>query len=160
KHRILVLEGGPVSLPEHQQNLPLINPQEVWGVPWNSDSPQSWNQKFPGLAFTVGGRSLYWGGWSPYFIDSELPTPTLPLSVNNDLTTPTPKNGGEPYLDQAARQIGTLETNDFINKVLHSQLRGRIFAALMARAPDPSLQLTGKRGQLAQAEDLEAPLAV
>ena len=55
-HRILVLEGGPLTLPEHQQNFPLINPGEVWGVPWNSDSPQSWNQQFPGLAFTVGGR--------------------------------------------------------------------------------------------------------
>src|SRR5215212_4489707 len=53
KHRILVLEAGPMTLTEHQQNLPLINPAEVWGVPWNSDSPQTFNREFPGLAFTL-----------------------------------------------------------------------------------------------------------
>ena len=31
----------------------------VWGHPWHS------NQAFPGLAYCVGGRSLFWGGWSP-----------------------------------------------------------------------------------------------
>src|ERR1043166_5208928 len=103
-HRILVLEAGPLSLPEHQQNLPQINPgSEVWGVPWDSDSPQSWNQKFPGLAFTVGGRSLFWGGWSPYFIDSEWPSPPWPAGVKDDLSVPGAQNGGEAYLDQAAR---------------------------------------------------------
>src|SRR5207253_9622552 len=79
-HRILVLEGGPFALPEHVQNPALLglNPapatsiaelramgqdrlarNEVWGLAWHSDA------KFPGLAYCVGGRSLYWGGWSP-----------------------------------------------------------------------------------------------
>ena len=114
-HRILVLEAGQLTLPEHQQNLPMINPGEPWGVPWNSDSPASWNQQFPGLAFTIGGRSLYWGGWSPYFIDSELLPSSWPQSVIDDLTKALSQNGNEPYLDQAARKIGSNTDNDFVN---------------------------------------------
>lgn len=80
-HRILVLEGGPFVLPEHVQNLPMLGvnaadatsiadlrqagkfgpyrPQaEVWGLPWHSAA------KFPGLAYCVDGRSVFWGGWS------------------------------------------------------------------------------------------------
>ena len=127
KHRILVIEAGPMTLTEHQQNLPLINPAEVWGVPWNSDSPQSFNREFPGLAFTVGGRSLYWGGWSPFFIDSELKSPPWPANVVTDLTTSTVFNGNQPFLNQASTQIGTDNTNDFVNKVMHDELEERLF---------------------------------
>src|SRR6266566_2561983 len=35
--RILVVEGGPFLLAEHQQNLPSLGlGREVWGVAWNS----------------------------------------------------------------------------------------------------------------------------
>src|SRR4051794_14519638 len=64
-YRILVLEAGPLALPEHVQNLPMLGVgapgptsiaelraagqdgkprSEVWGLPWHSDT------KFPGLA--------------------------------------------------------------------------------------------------------------
>jgi hypothetical protein len=77
RHRILVLEGGPFMLTEHLQDLPMIGlnvpgatsiaalraigqdrqPREqVWGLAWHSSTA------FPGLAYCVGGRSLYWGG--------------------------------------------------------------------------------------------------
>jgi choline dehydrogenase-like flavoprotein len=159
KHRILVLEAGPVSIPEHQQNLPLINPGEVWGVPWNSNSPQSWNQVFPGLAFTVGGRSLFWGGWSPYFIPSELSTPPWPKPIVDDLTKAQPSNQNEAYLDQAARQIGTSAENDFVNETLQEQLATRLFDALKKPQKGATV-LTGQRGALTKVEDLNAPLAV
>src|ERR1700681_1334764 len=32
---------------------------ENWGMPWNSTI------RFGGLAYCFGGRSLYFGGWSP-----------------------------------------------------------------------------------------------
>src|SRR5204862_370490 len=76
------------TVPEHVQNLPLIGlpvpgptsikdlrdagvrdgtPRaEVWGLPWHS------NITFTGLAYTLGGRSLYWGGWAPQLLDSEM----------------------------------------------------------------------------------------
>lgn len=75
-HRILVLEGGPFTIPEHVQDLPVLaglnvpgatsiqdlrsqgqfgpdKPrEEVWGLAWHSST------KFPGLAYCVGGKSL------------------------------------------------------------------------------------------------------
>jgi choline dehydrogenase-like flavoprotein len=163
-HRILVLEAGPYTYPEHVQNLPPdLASGEVWGVPWNSDSPQNWNQRFPGLAYCLGGRSVFWGGWSPYFIDSELPSPPWPASVVNDLTNPVVREGTAmvSYLEHAARQIGTDETNDFVSGALHDDvLKQRLFDGLTARPADPALILTGNRGSLASADDLEAPLAV
>jgi choline dehydrogenase-like flavoprotein len=82
-HRILVLEGGPFLLPEHTQNLPTIGivapgpvtqdvgiREQVWGLAWRSNVQGG----FPGLAYCIGGRSIFWGGWSPQLIDSELPT--------------------------------------------------------------------------------------
>src|SRR5713101_253249 len=75
--RVLVLDAGSVLVTEHVQNLSRIglnaggaimvetNQQDpgprqlVWGSPWRSKTP------FPGLAYCLGGRSLYWGGWSP-----------------------------------------------------------------------------------------------
>src|SRR5215471_11913971 len=93
-YRILVLEGGPFSIPEHVQDIPSLglgNPGvqapfppgtrqelisqfndkkpffELWGLPWNS------TERFGGLAYCVGGRSLYFGGWSPRYLDSEMP---------------------------------------------------------------------------------------
>jgi choline dehydrogenase-like flavoprotein len=136
-HRILVLEGGPLMLGEHVQNMPVLglNPpgpssiqdlradnqygpdkprNEVWGLPWHAPV------KFPGLAYSLGGRSLYWGGWSPELLDTE--TASWPPAVVNDLRN--------RYLAEASAQIGVTETNDFIFGLLHSTLRQRLFAAV------------------------------
>src|SRR5690349_8254159 len=73
-HRILLLEAGPFALAEHVQNLPTlglaapgpttVDPgvarAEVWGLPWRTDVPKG----FPGLAYCLGGRSVFFGGWS------------------------------------------------------------------------------------------------
>ena len=78
------MEAGPFFIAEHGQNLArglgfdppgAILPtdrdaqqtrKEVWGIPWRG------NQIFPGLAFCVGGKSLFWGGWSPRLTDDVL----------------------------------------------------------------------------------------
>jgi choline dehydrogenase-like flavoprotein len=167
-HRILVLEAGPFVLPEHVQNMPgNFNPPgkgqlgTIWGQPWQSDSPMSWNQNFPGLAYCVGGRSLFWGGWSPYLIDSEINDPSWPASVRNDLKNNViPRaNPTESYMDEAARQIGTATTNDFLFGPLHTEMGKRLFQILSAPLTTTDT-LTGNRGALANAGDLEAPLAV
>jgi choline dehydrogenase-like flavoprotein len=118
--RILILEAGRFALPEHVQNLPMLglNPppptntdpgvlrNEVWGLPWRSDVPGG----FPGLAYALGGRSLFFGGWSPQLLPSELPG-AWPAAVVSDLNGPLP-GGGPGYFAQAAAQIGTDVTND------------------------------------------------
>lgn len=168
-HRILVLEAGPLALQEHVQNLPPDfsppgkgNVGTVWGQPWESDSPMNFNQGFPGLAFCVGGRSVFWGGWSPYLIDSEVVDPSWPKSVVKDLTTPVLPFGSstESYLDTAARQIGTNTTNDFVFGPLHEAMRNQLFNGLKARPGGTGDVLTGNRGALNKKEELEAPLAV
>ncbi len=133
-HRILVLEGGPMVLPAHIQNLPLtgINVpaptsiadlrnagqattprNEVWGLAWHSPV------KFPGLAYCIGGRSVFWGGWSPQLLDAEMPATKWPANVVSDLKT--------TYFRQAAEQIGVTQTNDFIKNEMHDAMRQQLF---------------------------------
>ena len=163
--RILLIEAGPLALPEHVQNLPSLGTDEVWGVPWNSDSPQPQDRIFPGLAFSLGGRSVFWGGWSPHFLPEEIPTPPWPTSVRDDLLNPVltiPDAGGVrtlSYLDLAAEQIGAANPNDFISGALHGAMRDRLFADLTGR-PAGGTTLTGSRGALANQGQLEAPLGV
>lgn len=148
-HRILVLEGGPLVLPEHVQNLPVLGlgvasatsikdlknagqygpdkpQQEVWGLPWHSA------HAFPGLAYCVGGRSLYWGGWSPELLQEELPSPPWPQAVVDDLRAATLPDGSRGYFRQASDQIGTSQTNDFIFGDLHRAAREQLFAGVKA----------------------------
>ena len=116
--RTLVVEAGLFTVPEHVQNTGIqgfTDPQnpfflnenapqpekpqnEVWGIPWKSAIP------FKGLAYTLGGRSLFWGGWSPRLLNEEMAT--WPATTVADL------NGR--YFDESSRQIGVDEANDFI----------------------------------------------
>ena len=168
-HRILVLEAGPLSLPEHVQNLPMIGlgvpgtsttdpgqQNEVWGLPWLSDIG------FPGLAYTLGGRSVFFGGWSPELLVSE--TDTWPSDVLKDL-----RNGSDPYLRQAGLQIGVNESNDFIFGDMHKALRKELFDGIKGRKvhdaiplddPDLPLHLDGVPAGQENLFKLEAPLAV
>lgn len=185
-HRILVLEGGPFVLPEHNQNLPMVGlgvadassvaeynamdeqqrlnwQKEVWGLAWHS------SVKFPGLAYCVGGRSLYWGGWSPQLLPAELPTNGVPLpwpqAVVDELTTLPGEDG---YFRQASVQIGVSESNDFIFGELHEVLRQQLFdgyATVQNAVPldELDLHLDVPADMSAQDKDrlkLEAPLAV
>lgn len=150
QHRILVLEGGPFLVPEHLQNLPLTRMdvpdktsiqdlrnannfgwdkpvKEVWGLPWHS------NQKFPGLAYCIGGRSLYWGGWSPELLDEEMPQGGVwPAAVVADLRA--------RYFKEASDQIGVTQTNDFIFGELQLALRKKLLQGIgtVTDAIDPS----------------------
>jgi choline dehydrogenase-like flavoprotein len=185
--RTLVIEAGLFTIPEHVQNsgiLGLSDPSapfflnenaqqpepprnEVWGVPWKSSTP------FKGLAYTVGGRSVYWGGWSPRLLDDEMAS--WPTSTVGDLQS--------RYFDESSRQIGVDEANDFIFGELQNALRRQLFdnlgtvpaaIALAALPPSPLLkpgadpaQLLGlsSTGGLSPADllnllKLEAPLAV
>ena len=102
--RILVLEAGPVLLAEHMQNLPSINlGREVWGLPWNAAPVLGYAAS--GLAYCVGGRSIWWGGWSPRLLDSETRT-DWPQAVLDDLNAKKLPNGDNGYFRQSGQQIG------------------------------------------------------
>jgi hypothetical protein len=156
-YRILVLEAGPFVLPEHTQdisNLQLFAPGqpspaallpstrqaliaqgkdkqaylENWGLPWNS------TEAFGGLAYCLGGRSLYFGGWSPRYLESEMHTAAVgsigastlwPPAVVQDLTLERTQNRG--FQIDAAKQTGVSAANDYINGALHDALRRALF---------------------------------
>ena len=118
--RILVVDAGAFLLPSHIQNLPqqlggkvggpsylrtrddATGAQNViWGMPWIS------NEGFPGLAYCIGGRSLFWGAWSPALTDADL------ANWPNDLVTYLKGAGG---YGSTATEIGTATTTDFISK--------------------------------------------
>lgn len=136
--RILVLDGGPFVLPEHVQNLPVLGlgagdprkdhqPQkEVWGLAWNTSDPVG----FPGLAYCVGGRSVFWGGWSPRLLSSELPNSVWPQAALDDMTPKNLPDGRKGYFRQSSDQIGVTETNDFIFGDLHRTLRKQLLDGL------------------------------
>lgn len=134
--RILVLEGGPFLLPEHWQNLPSMSlGGEVWGVPWNSNT-----KDFQGLAFCIGGRSIFWGGWSPRLLDSE--TVTWPQAVLDDLNAKKLPNGDSGYFRQSGQQIGVTETNDFIFGDLHNALRDVLFDGIESGKVSDAMKLS------------------
>jgi choline dehydrogenase-like flavoprotein len=162
RHRILVLDAGPFVLPEHVQNLPMLGLQtpppatadpgvarnEVWGLPWRAPDVRG---GFPGLAYCLGGRSLFWGGWSPLLLDAEMPADRWPASVVADLNA--------RYFPKAAEQIGTSETNDFIFGTMHEELRTQLFKGIDTvddAVPLDELPPHGVSPDL----KLEAPLAV
>jgi choline dehydrogenase-like flavoprotein len=170
-HRILMLEGGPLSIPEHVQNLPLFaglnvpgassiqdlrnqgqfgpdKPrEEVWGIPWHSST------KFPGLAYCLGGRSLYFGGWCPQLLDAEMNS--WPQAVRDDLDA--------NYFAQASEQIGTDVNNDFISGPLHETLRQMLFDGIQAGGVQEAIplnQLPVHPPIQGDIDQLDAPLAV
>ena len=177
RHRVLVLEGGPFALPEHVQNLPMLGlnvpgktsiadlraswqdgkaRNEVWGLAWHS------NEQFPGLAYCLGGRSLFFGGWSPQLLDAEMPLVQWPGEVVNELNT--------RYFRESSEQIGVDETNDFIWGPLHNALRQRLFDGINAGTVTDAIPLAqlplhlnvppGTSPIQQEQMKLEAPLAV
>src|SRR5258708_9846138 len=118
--RILVLDGGTFLFPTHIQNLPqrlggsVGGPKYsrtredgsgaqnlVWGMPWIS------NEVFPGLAYCIGGRSLFWGGWSPRLTADDLAR--WPQDLATYLITPA-------AYDLTEREIGVSAEAAYITR--------------------------------------------
>lgn len=122
--KVLVLEAGPFLVPTHVQNLPDVGldvpdpiyPANdpgiardlVWGIPWRSNVP------FIGEAYCVGGKSLYWGGWCPRLLPSDLAA--WPPTVAAYLTQ------NYPILEQ---QTGVSDRTEFIQGALYNLLLQR-----------------------------------
>jgi hypothetical protein len=71
----LVAGGALVAAPG---SAPRSRAPFLRGLPWNS------TVEFGGLAFCLGGRSLYWRGWLPQYLDSEMHrTPVGSITADN-----------------------------------------------------------------------------
>ena len=121
--RVLVLDAGCLLVTEHVQNLSRIGlnsggvvmvesnnqdpgPRErVWGSPWRSKTP------FPGLAYCLGGRSLYWGGWAPRLTPADL------AQWPNDTTTFL-----QGAYESTERETGVFDKTDYISGPLFDEL--------------------------------------
>jgi len=133
--RTLLIDAGAFLLQSHIQNLPqqlggsiggpsYLRSRDdpsgtqnvVWGMPWIS------NEAFPGLAYCVGGRSLFWGGWSPELTAADLAN--WPRGIATYLNSA----GGYASTEN---EIGTATTTDFIRQTaLFNALLNGIRAAL------------------------------
>lgn len=162
--RVLVLDAGPMVLPEHQQNLPVLGDVEslVREVPWMGNPTLD----FGGLRVMLGGRSAFFGGWSPQLLDNSKHT-EMPRAKWPDAVVQSLKN---TFLPEAAQQLAVDETNDFIFGQLHETLRQRLADGIDGNEVDDAvplddLELHLKIGPGASAATqrvmrLEAPLAV
>jgi choline dehydrogenase-like flavoprotein len=133
--RVLVLDAGPFVVASHLQNLPrigLFEPQPlspaadpgvaralVWGMPWRS------NVDWVGQAYCVGGKSLYWGGWCPRLLASDLAgwPPTVAAYLNANYGT-------------LERQTGVDVRTDFIQGPLFDLLMARTTALIGGAVPN------------------------
>ncbi len=147
--RVLVLEAGPFLVPQHLQNFPNLglfepgktlpssaqtNPptprNQVWGIPWSSET------EFVGLAFCVGGKSPYWGGWCPKLQDDDLsdwPSSTVKYLKDN-----------YPLLEQ---QLGVDVRTDFIQGPLYNAIFAKAKAKLsqpLTAVEEPPLAVQGQ----------------
>ncbi len=146
--RVLLLDAGPFLVPTHVQNLPNIGltvpgaiapasdpgtaRELVWGLPWRGNVP------FVGQAYCVGGKSLYWGGWCPRLLASDLAA--WPPSVATYLNT------NYPILEQ---QTGVSVATNFIQGPLFNLLKLRVTNAIgtvpnLDTAQDPPLAVEGQ----------------
>ncbi|HEU4994910.1 MAG TPA: family 16 glycoside hydrolase [Gemmatimonadaceae bacterium] len=128
--RVLVLDAGAFLVPEHVQNLARIGlnaagavrvvanqddpgtRERVWGTPWRSRVP------FPGLAYCIGGRSLYWGGWAPRLTTTDLEH--WPPDVAAFLQSAT-KTADE--YERTEMETGVYDRTDYIMGALYERLK-------------------------------------
>ena len=207
-YRVLVLEAGPFTLLEHVQDIPnlgLSNPGaptpvppgstlpatrqelialgndkqplfEVWGLPWNS------TERFGGLAYCLGGRSLYFGGWSPRYLDTEMHTvPVGSITTQTQWPEAVVQDLKVRFFLEGAKQTGVSAANDFLNGTLQDFYRKQLFQTYatipnvipLAELPDYTVEAPedvtpGLNAQLANPPypgfqdslKLDAPLAV
>ncbi len=131
--RILVIEEGPFLLPTHFQNLPgnlsalmiafpdrvgnaqidVLRP-DVWKLPWEigpvpAGVDARWAADvFYGLAYCVGGRSVFWSGWSPRLKESDLAL--WPQDVSKHLLY------GPKGYEWVEREIGADSNTDYMKE--------------------------------------------
>src|SRR5262249_32979260 len=143
--RVLVLDAGSLLVNEPTQNrarialsswgptpdssgkdVPVVTNSDapgtrerVWGIPMRSMVPIS------GLAYCLGGRSLYWGGWSPRLTDTDLKNWPDPIATY--LQSPT--HSGDAY-ERVEKEIGVFDKTDYISCPLFEALKKKCWSVV------------------------------
>ena len=128
--RVLVLEAGPFVISEHFQNL--TNAGDIFGIPEqvlvddnrkniiSAASTLSQNGDLVKHHKCVGGKSLFWGGWSPELTDEDLKL--WPKEVRDYLKTSSPDDG----YNFINKEIGVYPDTDFIKGALSQTLLEKV----------------------------------
>lgn len=152
--RILVLEAGPFLISEHFQNLtrvgnlfnsvlePLVDPNSQ-GRNISEPSNYAGANRINDHHRCVGGKSLFWGGWTPRLVEEDLKQ--WPADVVEYLRLKDQPDGYE-YVE---REIGTWPVADFINGQLFDILKDRAKDVLskvpsLTTVQDPPIAVVGQ----------------
>lgn len=146
--RVLVLESGPFLITEHIQNLTRRSTDLASLVAEDLVEPGQTN----GVAFVkharcLGGKSIFWGGWSPRYQLQDMQRTDAdgdrlwPQEIE-DYLFQTGWQGGYEYSEQ---EVGAFPVQDFINGPLYEALKTRaetvvndnLVPALTAALPPP-----------------------
>lgn len=141
--RVLLIDAGAFLLTTHIQNVPrrlggsIGGPRYararedgtgahnvIWGIPWIS------NEAFTGLAYCLGGRSLFFGGWSPRLEPADLAD--WPQEMR-DYLVGTP--GTPAAYERIEHEIGTATVADFMSGDFHDTLK-QAFEAAAPQVPE------------------------
>jgi len=147
--RVLVLESGPFLISEHVQNLTnlgnlgsfveeeLVAREQVGGTPF---------ENFVKHHRCVGGKSLFWGGWTPRLVDTDVEKVDAdganlwPDDVREYLFRKAQPDGsvfdGYEFIE---REIGAVPVQDFINGSLYKDLE-TVAQDVIAKKRVPSLK--------------------
>ena len=133
--RILVLESGPFLITEHIQNLTRRSTNLGSLVAEDLVEPNQTNEaSFVKHFRCIGGKSLFWGGWSPRYqledmhrLDAD-GARLWPEEIENYLFQ-TGWQGGYEYSEQ---ETGVYPVQDFINGSLYESLKSLAEAVVNA----------------------------
>ena len=127
--RVLVLESGPFLISEHVQNLTRVGNIGSLVAEDLVDPGQVRGSSFVQHHRCIGGKSLFWGGWTPRLVDADVEKVDengdrlWPKDVQEYLFRKTQPDGsvsdGYEFIE---REIGAYPVQDFINGSLYDAL--------------------------------------
>ena len=123
--RVLVLESGPFLITEHVQNLTRIGNIGSLVLENLVEPGQTNENTFVQHHRCIGGKSLFWGGWSPRLVAEDLDK----VDTDGDLLWPADvkeylfQNNQQDGYEYIEREIGAYPVQDFIRGPLYENLK-------------------------------------
>lgn len=125
--RVLVLESGPFLITEHVQNLTRVGNIGSLVEEDLVEQGQTNEPSFVKHHRCIGGKSLFWGGWTPRLVEEDLDK----VDADGDRLWPedvkeylfqSDRQDGYEYIE---REIGAYPVQDFIRGPLYDNLKSK-----------------------------------